>query len=110
MNPLHILAWARIGAFFAVIAAIAFAAFWFWRRRDTMTAASVASYIKEETVLGAPARAVDSAISAATSREETLGGWLAEKFDPATREVNRQLSTPKSVVTPSYPDYYDISP
>lgn len=46
-----------------------------------------ANWLKNSTPLGAPSRAIDSAITNATGRDETLGGILAEIFDPATREV-----------------------
>lgn len=53
-----------------------------------------AQWLKEETPLGAPARGIDAMISSAAGREETLGGWLAEMLDPATRKVNQVFSTP----------------
>jgi len=33
-------------------------------------------------------------VTVLTGREETLGGWLAELFDPATRELARVLGAP----------------
>jgi hypothetical protein len=52
-----------------------------------------ASWLKEKTPLGIPSRAIDSGISAATGREETLGGWLNEFFDPNARAV-AEMSKP----------------
>lgn len=53
-----------------------------------------AQWLKEETPLGAPARVIDSVVTKATGREETLGGWLAEILDPSTRKVNEIFSSP----------------
>jgi hypothetical protein len=65
--------------------------------------------LKANPVIGAPARAIDSAISAATGREETFGGWLAEMLDPATRKANAMLGTPvEKILKPASP--YAINP
>jgi len=41
---------------------------------------------------------VTGVVSQVTGREETLGGWLAELFDPGTRAVARMLGAPPAVV------------
>jgi hypothetical protein len=43
-------------------------------------------------------QAATGAVTRLTGREETLGGWLADMFDPTTRELARVLSAPPSVV------------
>ena len=43
-------------------------------------------------------QAAGGAVTALTGREETLGGWLAEWFNPATREVARMLGAPPATV------------
>lgn len=43
-------------------------------------------------------RNVTAAVSAATGREETLGGWLAEWFDPTTRLAREMLGQKPGLV------------
>lgn len=74
--------------------AVALFAFFAWRYFTAKDAFEIARDLKERTPLGIPARTIDSSITAATGREETLGGWLAELFDPATREANQMLRAP----------------
>lgn len=59
--------------------------------------------------LGIPARGIDAGISAATGREETLGGWLAEMFDPNTRKVGEVLKM-NPVKPTSSTSVYSINP
>lgn len=73
-----------------VLAVLGIGAFIAWRYFSSRGVLGAAQDLKENTPLGIPARGIDAAISAATGREETLGGWLAEMFDPATRAVSEQ--------------------
>ena len=58
--------------------------------------------------LGIPSRAIDAGITAATGRDETLGGWLAEWFDPSTRAANQMLKL--NPVKPTGASVYSINP
>lgn len=78
----------------ALLAALAVAGIFLWRYLQVSTPLEIARDLKEKTPLGIPARAIDSGITAATGREETLGGWFAELFDPATRAANAMLRSP----------------
>lgn len=97
----------------AVLGFLAWKAYGYFQSRGVLGSASD---LKEKTPLGVPARVIDSAISAATGREETLGGWLAELLDPMTRKANAMLGTPaaqivkpkSAPVTP--PSVYAINP
>lgn len=71
----------------AILAALAFAAYVAWKLFGKGAFAG-ADWLKQSTPLGAPSRAIDAGISAAIGREETLGGWLADLFNPSAREVN----------------------
>jgi hypothetical protein len=57
---------------------------------------------------------ISAAVSAAVGREESLGGWLAEWLNPATRKVAEMLQGPtsarvKPVLAPSRdPGYSDL--
>ena len=53
--------------------------------------------LKENTPLGIPARVIDAGVSKATGRNETLGGFLAETFDPTTRAANTMLNSPPPI-------------
>lgn len=90
-------------AFYAVIAALLGVGVFLlvrWLRSGDGAVAQISNALKDSP-LGAPARGVDAAISAATGRDETLGGWLAELFDPATRQVNASLKRTKPITTPA---------
>lgn len=57
-------------------------------------------------------KATSAAVSAAVGREESLGGLLAEWFNPAARRVREMLEKPaspaKRVLVPiAYPGYSD---
>lgn len=41
-------------------------------------------------------RGVDDVVSTLTGRDETLGGWLAEKLDPKTRSLGGMFTRPTS--------------
>jgi len=43
-------------------------------------------------------QAAGGVVTVLTGREETLGGWLAELFDPATRKVGEMLGAPPAAV------------
>lgn len=61
--------------------------------------------------LGIPSRAIDAGITAATGREETLGGWIAEVLNPATRAANKMLQAPvPRVGSAPQPSVYSINP
>lgn len=77
-----------------LLAVAAFFGFIFWRYLIGNSAFDISRDLKEKTPLGLPARAIDSGISAATGRDETLGGLFAEWFDPATRAANEMMRTP----------------
>ncbi len=83
-----------MGGVLLFIAALSILAFLLWRfvqsKGGAGPAAIAAGAYLKTTPLGVPSRALDDGITAMTGREETLGGMLAEWFDPATREFNRQ--------------------
>jgi len=45
-------------------------------------------------------RGVTGIVTELTGRPETLGCWLAEIFDPATRRANEMLRTPPILAAP----------
>lgn len=103
----------QVFASLAMLALASVAAFFAWRYLQGKSPLDVARDLKDATPLGIPARAIDSGISAATGRDETLGGWFAELFDPATRAANAMLRTPPILphanTTADYstpPDYF----
>jgi hypothetical protein len=70
-----------------------FSSWWKSKAEDPGGAIGAAgSFLKDETLFGAPARGIDNVISDVTGRTETLGGWLAEMLDANTRKVNNELS------------------
>lgn len=85
--------------FYVALAAIAFAAFMMlrrWLNAGDGAASQIGNALKDSP-LGIPARGIDATISAATGREETLGGWFAELFDPATRQANAEITAAKRI-------------
>lgn len=64
-----------------------------------------AQWLKEQTPLGAPSRAIDEIITKTTGRDETLGGWLNEILDPNAKKV-RAMTAPIQ----SSPSPYSINP
>ncbi len=115
----------------ALFAALAFVAFKLWRFFDAKGGGAGAvigagNWLKEDTILGAPARGIDAGISVAAGREETLGGQLAEWFDPTTKAAQKFIQagrnikpvsgTPaetlrtKEIVNGSLPSPYSINP
>jgi hypothetical protein len=86
------------GSVFALAGLAALAAFgvWLLLNRDRLIggvkqAANLVNPASSENIAN---RAVTATVSSVAGREETLGGWLAEIFDPATRRVNREYQTP----------------
>lgn len=77
-----------------MLAALAVAGLFLWRYLKGKNPLDIARDLKESTPFGIPARALDSGISVATGREETLGGMLAEIFSSSTRAANEMLRTP----------------
>lgn len=98
MNGESVFGWLKVGGVAIIAVALGVIAWLIYRYiKDaggigaaTMQGANV---LKNDTPLGIPARAIDSGISAATGREETLGGWLAELFNPSTRAFNASMQT-----------------
>lgn len=58
-----------------------------WAGRRVANVANAVNPLNPNNVAAQGANAIASAV---TGREETLGGWLAELFDPATRAVNAE--------------------
>lgn len=81
----------------AVLAALAIGAALFVRWLNTRGVMGAAQDLKENTPLGIPARAIDSTISAATGREETLGGALADWLNPVARTANAEIDSWKQL-------------
>lgn len=98
----------QIAGSLATIAAFGALAFVAWRYFSGRNVLDVARDLKESTPLGLPSRALDAGISAATGREETLGGWLAGIFNPATRTVDSLYGTQARRVKPAAPIYPDL--
>lgn len=99
MNGESVFGWLKVGAVGAIVLGVGALLYFVWKwisDKGGIAAASlsVGATLKNSTPLGIPARAIDSGISAATGRDETLGGWLAELFNPATRQLAKQLNTP----------------
>jgi hypothetical protein len=63
------------------------------RARASMPTLSVPDVINPFSDQNAVYLAANGLVSGVTGRPETVGGILAEAFDPATQEVNRQLGT-----------------
>lgn len=90
---------------FAALATLAVAAvigYFIWQYFKGKDVLSVAQDLKANTPLGIPARAIDTTISSATGRDETLGGWLAELFNPATRAtatITAPIALPHDAIT-----------
>jgi hypothetical protein len=94
---------------FAALAAVAIGGLLLWRNwpklKDSINPASRENVIYKGT---------SAAVSAAVGREESLGGLLAEWFNPATRKVAEMLKGPtsarvKPVLMPSRdPGYSDL--
>lgn len=96
MNGESVFGWLKVIAVLGVLALVAIGGLLIWRwieKKGGLGAATVAAGValKENTPLGIPARGIDAGISAATGREETLGGFFAELFDPSTRQLAREL-------------------
>jgi hypothetical protein len=91
-----------------VLAVLGIGAVIAWRYFSSRGLLGSAQDLKANTPLGIPARTIDAGISAATGREETLGGFLAEIFDPATRSVSEQYGARR--VKPVGDDVIDDSP
>jgi hypothetical protein len=67
-----------------------------WAARRVLPAVGAAvNPLNRENIFNQGAGGV---VSVLTGREETLGGWLAELFDPATRELARVLGAPPATV------------
>lgn len=98
MNGENVFGWLKVGGVVAIAAAlgaIVWLLFSWIRDKGGIGQAAIAAgtTLKNDTPFGVPARIIDQGLTRATGREETLGGWLAELFDPATRAL-RQLNTP----------------
>lgn len=88
MNGESAFGWLKAALALLALALLSFVAFKAWQYFKSKGIFGAAQDLKENTVIGAPSRAIDSIISFFTGREETLGGELAEIFDPATRKAN----------------------
>jgi hypothetical protein len=89
MNGQSAFGWLKV---LLVLGALAAVAFILYRLKQKLPDAI-------KSVALAPSRAADSAVTALTGREETLGGWLAEIFNPATRAVSREYVSGVAAVT-----------
>ena len=94
----------------AVVALVAWKVYEWVKGKGGVAGAVIdaANTIKESTPLGAPSRAIDSTISAATGRTETLGGFLADLFNPAARKVNEIYGPSQDRIKPTGSDIYSM--
>lgn len=90
MIGINLLSWVKLAMIGAALVGIFFLVKWILKRGLF----GIATDLKASP-LGIPSRAIDSTISSATGREETLGGMIAEIFNPSTRAVSKIYSRPK---------------
>lgn len=96
MNGESAFGWLKVVLALAVFAAIAYAVYLLAKYIKSKggvgdAALAGAQTLKDSTPLGIPARGIDAGISMATGRDETLGGLLAEWFNPTTKAANAML-------------------
>ena len=111
-NIARTLSAAQTLALLALAAVVGYVAWRAYRYLESMGDGSVTLgagiALKEKTPFGLPAKGIDAGISAATGREETLGGMLAEWFNPATRAANEMLDkSPLPHVQRQEPDHVE---
>jgi hypothetical protein len=94
MNGQSAFGWLKFALALAALVLVGWLAL---KLREYLPKAGEAIASAARTTAALPYNAASSAVSAATGREETLGGWFAELFDPSTRAANKMLSSVPTV-------------
>lgn len=103
------------GSVLVLFAIVAVAILYLWNRKKIASAAqTVADAVNPTKDTNLAYRAASSAASAVTGKNDSLGGIIADTFNPAARAVNKQYAAPnipsptQTVVTPEDLSAYGV--
>lgn len=88
-----------------LIGTVAFLYFWN-RKKISATVGAVADAVNPTKDTNLAYRAASSAVSTLTGKDDSFGGILADTFNPAARQVNKEYAPPnipsptQTVITP----------